>query len=71
MPETLIPASWDQVQAALAKALADRKAAHPHEGEVVAGISGRYLADELVRAGFVVMQRPPVGGFAHLGRGAK
>jgi hypothetical protein len=73
MPDTpgrLTPASAEDLADALAFALRfdGRKRVH-NAGEIMARIVAKRLVDHLERAGFVVMQRPLIGGGAALGRG--
>jgi hypothetical protein len=69
-PERLTPASAENVADALAFALRfeGRKRVH-NADEIMARIVAKRLVDHLERAGFVVVQRPPIGGGAALGRG--
>ena len=70
MPDTLTPASPEDLAGALAFALrfAGRKRTH-NADEIMAEIVAKRLVEHLERAGFVVMKRPPIGGGAALGRG--
>jgi len=68
--ETLMPASPEDLAAALAFALRfeGRKRTH-NADEIMAEIVAKRLVEHLERAGFVIMRRPPIGGGAALGRG--
>lgn len=72
MPDAdkLTPASPEDLAAALAFALRyeGRKRVH-NADEVMSEIVAKRLVEHLERAGFVVMQKPPIGGGAALGRG--
>ena len=53
---------------AFARRFQGRKRVH-NTDEIMAGIVAKRLVEHLERAGFVVMQRAPIGGGAALGRG--
>src|SRR5579863_2200597 len=71
MPDAdkLTPASPEDLAAALAFALrvAGRKRTH-NADEIMAEIVAKRLVEHLERSGFVVMQKPPIGGGGALGR---
>jgi len=69
-PDKLRPADPRDLAAALAFALRyhGRKRVH-NADEIIAEIVAKRLVEHLERAGFVVMQRAPIGGGAALGRG--
>ncbi len=69
-PDKLTPADPSDLAAALAFALRyqGRKRVH-NADEIMAEILAKRLVEHLERAGFVVMQRAPIGGGAALGRG--
>ena len=69
-PDTLTPADPRDLADALAFALRfqGRKRVH-NADEIMAEIVAKRLVEHLERAGFVVMQRAPIGGGAALGRG--
>ena len=68
----LSPAKSDDIAEAIACALQfdGRKRTHRAD-EIMARIVAEQLAEALERAGFVVMQRPPVAGGAAIGFGAR
>ena len=68
--EHLAPAKPEDLADALAFALrySGRKRTHD-AAEMMAGIVAKWLVEHLERAGFVIMQRPPIGGASALGRG--
>ena len=69
-PECLTPASAEDLADALAFALRFEGRKRKHDAaETMARIVAKRLVDHLERGGFVVMQRPPIGGGAALGRG--
>ena len=72
MPDAdkLTPADPSDLAAALAFALrfAGRKRVH-NADELMSEIVAKRLVEHLERSGFVVMQKPPIGGGAALGRG--
>jgi hypothetical protein len=68
--EHLLPASSEDLAAALAFALRFQRRKRTHNAdEIMAEIVAKRLVEHLERAGFVVMRRPPTGGGAALGRG--
>jgi hypothetical protein len=70
MPERLTPASAEDLADALAFGLRFEGRKRKHDAaETMARIVAKRLVDHLERAGFVVMQRPPIGDGAALGRG--
>ncbi len=68
--ERLTPATPDDVADTLAFALRfdGRKLTHRAD-EIMAEIVAKRLVEHLLRAGFVVMKRPPAVGGAAIGRG--
>ena len=74
MPDAdrLTPASSDDLADALAFALrySGRKRVND-AGEMMARIVAERLVEALDRAGFVIMQRPPMAGGAAIGFGAR
>jgi hypothetical protein len=66
------PAKPDDIAEAIAFALrySGRKRTHD-AGEMMAAIVAKRLVEHLERAGFVIMQRPPVAGGAAIGFGAR
>ena len=70
--EQLTPAKPDDIAEAIAHALQfdGRKRTHRSD-EIMARIVAEQLVEALDRAGFVVMQRPPVAGGAAIGFGAR
>ena len=70
--DKLMPADPRDLAEALAFALRyhGRKRVH-NADEIMAEIVAKRLVEHLERAGFVVMQRAPIGGGAALGRGFK
>ena len=63
------PASPDNLADALAFTLRfDGRARRRDTGEMMAAIMVRQNVEHLERAGYFVMQRPPVGGASTLGR---
>jgi hypothetical protein len=66
----LTPASPDDLAEAFAFALGHEGRRRVHDaGELMAAIVAGEFVDVLDRAGFVIRQRPPIGGGAALGRG--
>ena len=66
------PAKPDEIAQAIAHALQfdGRKRMH-RAAEIMARIVAEQLVEALERAGFVIMQRPPVAGGAAIGFGAR
>jgi hypothetical protein len=69
-PEKLTPAAPEDVASTLAFALrfSGRKRVH-NADELMSAIVAKRLVEHLERSGFVIMQRPPIGGGVALGRG--
>ena len=72
MTDALTPAKPDDIAEAIAFALrySGRKRVND-AGKIMARIVAARLVEALERAGFVVMQRPPVAGGAAIGFGAR
>ncbi len=68
--DTLTPADPNDLAAALAFALrySGRKRVY-NADELMAEIVARRLIEHLARAGFVVMERPPIAGGSAIARG--
>ena len=70
--DRLAPASPDDLADALAFALRFEGRKQKHDAaEMMSTIVAREIVDHLERAGFNILQRPPIGGAASIGFGHK